>query len=687
MKNHCRLIAIVSVVLWCLSCLSPFPAATVAASAPVKSFAGEAEQPAPEEIEKVYVLFKTHLDVGFTDLSSVVTERYMHDFIPRALDVSERLAAEGTGERYVWTTGSWLIWRYLQTASPAEVERMEAALRRGDIVWNAVPYTVESETMNAELFRTLLLISARLDERYGKHTVAAKMTDVPGHTRSIVTPFCEAGIGFLHIGVNPASPIPAVPPVCRWRDATGRELILMYQQDYGAEEVLPDGHTVLSIHFTGDNHGPHSYEQVKQIYADLRRRYPGAELVPASLGEVAAHLAALRDRLPVVTSEIGDTWIYGYGSAPLRMAKFRRLAALYARWIRNGDLRMDSDEAINFAVELGLIAEHTQGMDIKTHLTNWDKYDPEVFEPARRTPPFQKVEQSWREIDAYLTSAIRYLPDSLQAEAQAALDEAARVEWTKLPAGEAGDEALGREWQQALLGDLLSATGLTYEQFSAADYEDFMHRYLRARYDWALCDFGKPGLEQSQAVSARLSARVVNRRVQRERGGTRIIADLQFPAGCVEAGTLPVAIQVNCLLCKGDRRAELSLTIAGKPAVRLPEAYWLSFGAPGLRSVVVEKVGEPVDVADVVERGNRQMHGMDRYVDLHTDRGTVRLWSDAAFLVGVGEGHGLNYSTALPDASGGVHFNLSNNLWGTNFGMWNEGSLTYHFVAEKVAGK
>lgn len=167
------------------------------------------------DITKVYVVFKTHLDVGFTDLSSVVTDRYIHEFIPKAIEVSEKLLKDGSGERYVWTTGSWLIWKYLQLASLTEVERMEAAIRRGDIVWNAVPYTVESESMNYDLFETCLLISRRLDQKYSKQTIAAKMTDVPGHTRIIIAPMVNSGIRFLHIGVNPASSIPAVPDFCR----------------------------------------------------------------------------------------------------------------------------------------------------------------------------------------------------------------------------------------------------------------------------------------------------------------------------------------------------------------------------------------------------------------------------------------------------------------------------------------
>lgn len=166
-----------------------------------------------DSITTVYVIFKTHLDVGFTDLSSKVEQNYLNEFIPKALDVAERLRADRSGERYVWTTGAWLVWEYLHQAPPADVKRLERAIRRGDIVWNGVPYTVESEAMNRALFEGGLALSARLDKRYHRHTVAAKMTDVPGHTRSIIAPLTRAGIRFLHVGVNPACTVPGVPPL------------------------------------------------------------------------------------------------------------------------------------------------------------------------------------------------------------------------------------------------------------------------------------------------------------------------------------------------------------------------------------------------------------------------------------------------------------------------------------------
>ena len=646
--------------------------------------AGCMAQVSGEKIEKVYVAFKTHLDVGFTDLSSVVTERYVHDFIPKAIEVSERLRADGSGDRYVWTTGSWLIWKYLRTASPEAVKQLEEAIGRGDIVWNSVPYTVESETMTRELFETCLLLSKRLDKKYNKQTIAAKMTDVPGHTRSIIDPMYDAGIRLLHVGINSACPLPSVPTFCRWPPHPDKNKLLVYQKDYGEDEVLPDGKTVVSINFTGDNHGPHSYERVKKIYADLRKRYPQAQLVGASFNDVARELLLIKKDLPVVTSEIGDTWIFGYGGAPIRMAKFRAVSRLYSQWLNEGKIKKDSDVALDFAAELGLIAEHTQGVDVKTHLRQWDKYDMDKFLKGRSEGVFSMAEASWKEIDNYIDSAIAFLPASLQKEAR---EVVAEVDKVKLEDNSKMKPMARKRWEQPIAGGMTLA-GLSYQMFDGDDYDDFQNRYLRARYGWALDDLGKRGLKESHAVSVTLYAQTMAQSVRKEKKGTRIITELRFPENeKVDKRVYPERIQVNCFTTKNGKRSEVALTIYGKPAVRLPESYWLSFTVPGIESVIAEKMGERVNLMDVVEKGNRQMHGIDRYVDLITSGETIRISSKEAFLLNVGEAQGLNYSTNYPDKRKGVHFNLNNNLWGTNFSMWNEGSLTYHFVIETLSRK
>src|SRR6185312_8238584 len=129
---------------------------------------------------------------------------------------------------------------YLAQAAPADQARMERAITDGDVAWHGLPFTTHSELMDPSLFRYGLSLSQRLDARFGKRTIAAKMTDVPGHTRGIVPLLAEAGVEFLHIGVNAASTPPDVPPVFVWRDpASGAEIVVMYQGNYGDVMVVP----------------------------------------------------------------------------------------------------------------------------------------------------------------------------------------------------------------------------------------------------------------------------------------------------------------------------------------------------------------------------------------------------------------------------------------------------------------
>src|SRR5690606_32488414 len=127
------------------------------------SLAGVAQEQPQTSIKKVYVIFKTHFDLGYTELSSAVEERYVKNFIPKAIDLATQLRQEGGQARHVWTTGSWLIDAYLRHATPAEKHKLEAAIRRGDIVWNAAPYTIQSEAASKTLFEGMFRLSERLD--------------------------------------------------------------------------------------------------------------------------------------------------------------------------------------------------------------------------------------------------------------------------------------------------------------------------------------------------------------------------------------------------------------------------------------------------------------------------------------------------------------------------------------------
>lgn len=636
---------------------------------------------ANDDVEQVYVAFKTHLDIGYTDLSSKVIQTYVENFIPHAIQVADELRNEGGEERYVWTVGSWLILEYLQRADPAAVAKLEEAIRRGDICWNGVPYTVESESANKALYEGFLGISKNLDRRFGKKTVAAKMTDVPGHTRSIVPLLAKNGIKVLHIGVNGGSAVPDVPTFSRWKDeASGEEIILFYQGSYGEMTVLPDGRTAVGFVFTSDNQGPHTASQVKGAFARLRKEFPKARITACSMNEIAEALYAVRDSLPVITAEIGDTWIYGYGSSPLRMERFRELSRLYAQWISEGSLEAGSELAVRFAAHLGLIAEHTWGVTMG-QITNYDKYDFDTFSSSRQLPEFLRAEASWKELDQYVDEAIGMLPKHLQEQAYNALEKFENVQCTSIvpnKSTKAKVDSLGR-YLLRHKGKTIPVGGLTYRAYSYEDYQSFRTNYLRVWAEFTMRAFGKPGFEDHVRKGTLLEAR----NIATGRNGKSTVCEMQFPKDeQVDERVHPERMQIR--YTPSGKGLDIDVVLLHKPAVRMPESYWFSFQIPDIRDIIAEKTGQEVDLLDVVSGGNRQMHGIDNYVDIVTDKGTLRITSYDAPLLSIGDRNSIGFSRDMPDVNKGIHFCLYNNTWGTNFQMWWEGSICYRFHLEFV---
>ena len=331
-----------------------------------------------QPIKKILILFKTHLDVGFTNFAGTVLQKYREEYIPGALRTARELRESGGKERLIWTTGSFLIWDYLRTATKEQQEEMEEAVRAGDISWHGLSCTTHTEFMNGPLFEYGLSLSKDLDARFGRETIGAKMTDVPGHTIAMVPYLAKAGLQFLHIGVNPASTVPDVPDVFRWQ-YEGSEIVVMYNRDYGKFTMIPGTETAVYFAHTGDNHGPQSAEAIRQVYRELEEEYPDAQLCAADLNGLAREVLTIKDTLPVFTKEIGDTWIHGVGCDPWKVRQFRETLRQEPEWTEE-----ERKEAFR---ELLLVPEHTWGMDIKTHLADHEHYIRTEFEKVRKTAP------------------------------------------------------------------------------------------------------------------------------------------------------------------------------------------------------------------------------------------------------------------------------------------------------------
>jgi len=105
------------------------------------------QSPSDPAVERVMVMFKCHFDAGFVDTQAAVVHQYFAHYFPRAIEVARAQNADGK-RRYVWTTGSWLLYEYLEQASPANRKVMEQAIARGDIAWHALPFTWQTEMMS-----------------------------------------------------------------------------------------------------------------------------------------------------------------------------------------------------------------------------------------------------------------------------------------------------------------------------------------------------------------------------------------------------------------------------------------------------------------------------------------------------------------------------------------------------------
>ena len=77
----------------------------------------------------IHLVFKTHLDIGFTDHAARVRQQYHEQFIPQAIATGAHFFNENPqAPAFVWTTGAWLIWDHLNSQGPERVRALEQAI-------------------------------------------------------------------------------------------------------------------------------------------------------------------------------------------------------------------------------------------------------------------------------------------------------------------------------------------------------------------------------------------------------------------------------------------------------------------------------------------------------------------------------------------------------------------------------
>lgn len=644
-------------------------------------------------MKKIIVLFKTHLDIGFTDMAQNVTENYMRNFLPNAMKVARQM--RGEKERFIWTTGSWLIRKYLEEGSDREL--LEDAVRHGEVRWHGLPFTTHTECMNRELFEYGVSLSRKLDEHFGMKTIAAKMTDVPGHTIAMVPILAANGIRFLHIGVNPASKKPDVPTLFWWQAPGGEKLLVMYNSDYGQLTEIGDSGVAVCFAHTGDNCGPQSVEQIRKVYSDLHAQYPEAELTAGTLEDVAGE-ALKQKNLPVITQEIGDSWIHGIGTDPRKMNQFRGL------------LRLQSAEKLSAADkeamdrELLLVPEHTWGLDEKTWLGKtrelgylhgeYETFLKEDFVREEKTEMFQRMEKSWWEQRAYVERAAQAAPKELSDKVYKCMDEYHREHWniegyTEVKAADDGRYHIPslngwslsvdqngavcsmQKGEKILADDSHRIAGFIYEVFSRNEYADFLRRYQTCDQQWAHEDFDKIGMEKAISHYQEYLPQVT---ALWHCEDTAVIR-MTLPEEAVQLyGGMR---ELETVLRAEEDQIFVDFAWWGKEATRVAEGSWLAFGVPE-RITGIQKLGSTIDPGKVILHGNRRLHATDGAVFFET----ISVSPLDSPLVSVGERGLLKFPDTDADLDRGIFCNLHNNIWGTNFPMWYGEDARFRFIIQ-----
>jgi hypothetical protein len=370
-------------------------------------------------LKNVVIVYKTHFDIGYTARTYQVVHEYRKNMVDGVFEAIDANSHQPKDKQFVWTVSAWPL-KQMLLQSPERQKKLEQAIRDGNIVVQAYPFAIHTETSELEDMVRGLNISSTIARKYGVPLpIAAKNTDVPGQSWLIPTLFTHAGIKLLALGGPLVNKTLGLPPIFWWEGPDGSRLLTLYFNNYSTTPMPPQNWPLKSwiyINMTGDNAGPPSPDAVNKDLNTYKSKGINAKI---GAMDDFAKLIFKEDlsKLPVVRSDISDVWIHGTMSMPeaCNMAQnvrptiggFDALNTLEKCW---GIYRPDISKTINEAYENSLLfSEHTWGMAnqhyVKTpYGTAWD----DLW--TRGLPPqYRKMEESWKDKANYINSVDRLI--------------------------------------------------------------------------------------------------------------------------------------------------------------------------------------------------------------------------------------------------------------------------------------
>ncbi len=290
------------------------------------------------QLEEIIVAFKSHFDIGFTHPAPEIVNTYRTTMIDNALKLIEDSYHLPAEKRFAWTIPSWVAYQILWEGQDSlRRARVVNAMKQGSLVVHGLPVTMQTESLEIDDLVFGLSLNKKISEEVGiPMSRSAKMTDVPSHSWIWPTMLKNAGIDFLHIGVNPCNERPDVPLLYYWQGPDGSKLLTMQTQGYGSDTEF--GHGLyppkdwpykhwLALIVATDNAGPPSNKDLEYLLNEAVKNEPGVKVHFGKMEDFADAIFAEEKegaKIPVVRADMPDSWIHGMGTMPLEEAQARK---------------------------------------------------------------------------------------------------------------------------------------------------------------------------------------------------------------------------------------------------------------------------------------------------------------------------------------------------------------------------
>ena len=726
------------------------------------------------KVTDIWVVFKTHFDLGFTDLPENVFARYRGEMMDNALNIIEKNSAQPKEKRFVWTVPGWPLYAQMlgPLQTPERKARIEKAIRDGSIVAHGLPFNLHTESLDYEDLVRGLDYSSIISRTYGQPlTISAKMTDVPCHSWVLPTLLNNAGIKFLQLGCNEASQYPRVPPLFWWEGADGSKILCQYTRFYGSEIIPPSNwpcKNYLAMIMTTDNHGPPNQKEIEDLLAKVAKDLPGVKVHFGILDDFAKAIFAEKPDLITIKGDTPDSWIHGLLSNPQETKLARDIRPLESAFDGlNTQMRIWGIPVGSVSAKLAkayeqslLYGEHTWGMASRygpqfNYGDDWKKWMAEAeAEPIPENGDYSKLKsgdavntkegskRKWLYSYEVKRQYIRNTNDIVSNGLNADLDLLAKsvnvegkrlVVYNPLPWKRSG--IVENPWEKGKSfyvkeikpsgyvtysqddikestittdeqpvfstpyfkivfdlsrGGISSLTEKTtgrelvdksskyvvgqflHERFSTNEVDKWWNAYSRVKEDWGLNDLGKPGM--INAEKAPYLAFTPNKwKISVSHSPIADTATLTSVAtqGFAKKYTLKFTFPRNAAY------VDVEWFVDTKTADKQPEGGWLCFPfAVKNPHFTVGRLGGPINpVTDIISGSNRYLMAVNSGVSItQADKTGMGLTPMDSPLISLGEPglwkFALEHTPTIPS----VFVNIYNNMWNTNFALWQEGS-------------